>query len=393
MINVIFRQFIITVLALNVLVIQAGEITWHGFAAQGVIQSADSNFVNDDGAISLSLTELGLNTSYRINSKLRVSAQGVYLNGGNRQAENARFDYLFFDYQVLNTNDWQWNVHLGRYKNYHWLYSATRDVPHTMPTNVLPQSAYFDAFRDISLGSDGISMAAQNLNTLGEWDIRWSYGQSRISRKQTVNLLSDFATGRLTHDYDTQLSMTFRPLGSGTSLGFSLLDTDFSYAAGESDRFIDGTASLQRIMLSLSFSGEYWDVNSEVLRERAIYRDLVEEGMLNDSFSEGAYVQGRYFVSPTFTLVARVDIFDLDRKDRSGKKREFHSGANIPRYFGYMDQATLAAAWDFASNWRVRAEYHRVKGRARLTPVFVVDTHLNDSEYWDIWAVQVIYWF
>lgn len=391
--NVMFRPLIIALLALSVQAIQAEEVTWHGFAAQGVIQSADSNFVNDDGAISFDLTEVGLNTSYRISSKLRVSAQGVYINGGNRYDEGARIDYLFLDYQLLNSNNWQLNVHLGRYKNYHWLYSATRDVPHTMPTNVLPQSTYFDAFRDISLGSDGISMAAQNLNTFGEWDFRWSYGKSHISQRQTANLLSDFATGRLTHDYDTQMSMTFRPLGSGTSIGLSVLDTDFSYAAGEGDLFIDGTANLQRIMLSLSFSGEYWEVNGEILRERSIYRDLVLEGITNDTFSEGAYVQGRYFVTPTFTLLARADIFDLDVKDRSGIERETNSGGNIPRYFGYMDQATVAAAWDFSSNWRVRAEYHRVKGRARLAPVFVVDMVTNDSKYWDIWAVQVIYWF
>jgi hypothetical protein len=391
--NVIFRLFIIAFLALYVQLIQAEELIWHGFAAQGVIQSADSNFVNDDGAISLSLTEVGMNTSYRISNKLRVSAQGVYINGGNRYDEGLHIDYLFLDYQLLNSNNWQLNVNLGRYKNYHWLYSSTRDVPHTMPTNVLPQSIYFDALRHISLGSDGISMAAHNLNSFGEWDFRWSYGQSKITRRQTVNILSELATGRLSHDYDTQMSVAFRPLGSGASVGLSVLDDTFTYTAGEGDRFIDTKANIQRIMLNFSLSGEYWEVNAEFLRERIKASTVVPEIVTSDTFSEGAYLQGQYFVSPTFTLLARADIFDLDVKDRSGIARETSSGGYIPRYFGYMDLATVAAAWDFSSNWRVRAEYHRVKGRARLAPLFVADLVTNDSEYWDIWAVQVIYWF
>lgn len=391
--NLTIRTFIIVAVLLMWRTTQAEELTWHGFAAQGVIQSADSNFVNDDGDIALNLSEFGINTSYRINSKLRLSAQGVYLNGGNRYDEGARIDYLFLDYQLLNTSNWQWNVHLGRYKNYHWLYSATRDVPHTMPTNVLPQSTYFDVFRDISLGSDGISMAAQNLNGLGEWDFRWSYGKSQISQRQTINFLSDLATGRFTHDHDSQVSVTFRPLASNVSLGLSVLDTDFSYGSGDNDYFIDGTANLQRIMISLSYSSEHWDLNSEILRERAIYRDLVQQGMSKTETSEGGYAQARYFVTPDITLLARVDLFDLNRDDRNGFKREYESAGSVPHYFAYMDQATVATAWDFAANWRVRAEYHRVKGRGRLAPVFVADLQTNDSEYWDIWAVQIMYWF
>ena len=56
----------------------AGDLVWHGFGAQGVIQANDSNYINDDGDVSYRLTEVGLNTSYRINQKLRVSAQGIY---------------------------------------------------------------------------------------------------------------------------------------------------------------------------------------------------------------------------------------------------------------------------------------------------------------------------
>lgn len=371
----------------------AGDVVWHGFGAQGIIQSSDSNYINDSGDVSLRLTEVGLNASYRINQKLRVSAQGIYINGGNRFGEGLRIDYLFLDYQLLNSNSWNINAHLGRYKNYHWLYSATRDVPHTMPSIVLPQSSYFDAFRDVSLGSDGLSLTAQHLNSLGEWDVRLSHGSSRVKDEQTENLMSKLATGDLEHDFDTQFSVSFSPLSSGLSLGMSLLKTKFSYHSSDNDVFTDGSARLSRIMLSLSYSAEYWDINAEAMHEESKFKGLFPVGRDENGISEGLYIQGRYFIHPDVTLLVRFDTFDANRDDRNGIKYQQNSGGTIPNYFAYRDQLTLGASWDFSTNWRVRAEYHKIDGRARLAPVFIPDTVTNDSQYWDIWALQIIYWF
>ncbi|MGY8899877.1 MAG: TonB-dependent receptor [Paraglaciecola sp.] len=371
----------------------AGDLVWHGFGAQGVIQANDSNYINDDGDVSYRLTEVGLNTSYRINQKLRVSAQGIYINGGNRFDEGVRIDYLFLDYQVLNSPRWNINAHFGRYKNYHWLYSATRDVPHTMPSIVLPQSSYFDAFRNASLGSDGISLTAQHLNSLGEWDIRWSYGNTQIKQEQTENLMSTLATGELNHDFDTQFSVSFSPLGTGLSLGGSFLSAGFSYNAGENDVFIDGEVALERFMLSLSYSAEHWDINAEAMREKTDFQGFFFDQRDADAVAEGLYVQGRLFVSPDVTLLARIDTFDANNRDRNGSAYQQASGGAIPAYFAFRDQLTLGASWDFADNWRVRGEFHKVKGRARLAPVFIPDIVINDSKYWDIWALQIIYWF
>ena len=92
--------------SLSVSVYSSEHLKVHGFLAQGVIQAADSNFVNDDRDVSLELTEVGINASYRLNSSLRVAGQGVYVNGGNRYPEGASIDYLFLDWQVVNNCDW-----------------------------------------------------------------------------------------------------------------------------------------------------------------------------------------------------------------------------------------------------------------------------------------------
>jgi hypothetical protein len=373
--------------------LEAESLKINGFVAQGIVQANNSNFVTEDGDVSLKLTEVGINSAYRINPSLRLAAQAVYLEGGNRYPDGFRVDYLFLEWQLLNSPNWQIKTKMGRNKNYHWLYSSTRDVPHTRPSIVLPQSLYFDIFRDVALGVDGLVLIAQTHNKWGEWDINFSYGNSRISEQQKVNLLGSNASGKLKHDFDTQFSLYWRPKLTNFQLGLSLLDADFSYKQGANDTLFTGDETSQRFMLNFLYQGQRWEIASEIMRERVIAENILFPGLSSDTTADGGYLQARYFLSKQLTLLARLDIYDRDRQDREGKNIETLSQGLVPGYFGLMDQATAGVTWKFANNMQIQAEYHRVKGTARLAPIFTPNTVLNDSKYWDMWAVQFMYWF
>jgi hypothetical protein len=367
------------------------DFQWHGFMAQGVGQSDHSNYISDDSDMSLKLTEIGLNASYTLNKNLRVAGQVVYLNGGNRYPEGVRIDYLFVDYKAVNTLDWQVNVHLGRVKNYHWLYSSTRDVPHTRPTIFLPQSVYFDNFRDVALGVDGVAVVANTNSAVGEWEFNWSYGNSHISDQQNKNLLGDNARGDLEQRYVQQANVVWHK--NSWWLGAGLLDSEFKYSQGPNDILVDGQARVQRLILRGVYEVQDWQLAAEIFRERAIYNDLLFTGFNNDATSEGGYIQGRYFLNKDITLTARIDIFDLDRKDRDGQIKQVITGGAVPAYFGFQDQLTLGMSWDFIKDWRLQTEVHRVKGAGRLAPVLMPNIELNDRKYWNIWGIQVTHWF
>ncbi|MDP5029053.1 MAG: TonB-dependent receptor [Paraglaciecola sp.] len=373
--------------------VHADDLKIHGFVAQGVIQAQDSNFVQNDGEVSLKLTEIGLNGSYKINNQLRVAGQGVYLNGGNRYPEGFRVDYLFLEWKLLSDADWQLKLQLGRNKNYHWLYSATRDVPHTRPSIVLAQSMYFDAFRDFALGVDGIMAVANTQNAWGEWDINLSYGSTPVSNKQRDRLLGVHALGKVNHDKDMQASIFWRPKASQWQFGVSLLEVDFSYDAAEQDIYFDGATKTQRMNLHFLYQSENWEFASEFVREKPTLNGLFFPSYKLKTASDGGYVQGRYFLNPQLTLMTRLDLYDRDRNDRSGKKLEALSDGNIPAYFGYMDQLTLGLTWKFAKNIQVQTEYHRVKGTGHLAPYLIPNTEFNQHEYWDMWAIQLMYWY
>jgi hypothetical protein len=373
--------------------LHAKSLKINGFIAQGIIQAADSNFVENDGDVSIKLTEVGVNSSYRINPSFRVAGQAVYLEGGNRYRDGFRVDYLFLEWQLLNSPNWQIKTQMGRNKNYHWLYSSTRDVPHTRPSIVLPQSLYFDVFRDVALGVDGLVLLAQTDNSFGGWDINFSVGNSRISAEQKENLLGSIATGKLKHDFDTQFSLYWRPTLTNFQFGFALLDADFSYQQGDNDTLFTGDETSQRFMLNLLYQGKSWEIASEIMRERVIVENIMFPGFSSDTTAEGGYLQARYFLSKQLTLLARLDIYDRDRQDRDGKNIEALSQGFVQGYFGLSDQATAGVTWNFAKNIQIQAEYHRVKGAGRLAPIFVPDTVINNSKYWDMWAVQLMYWF
>jgi hypothetical protein len=373
--------------------LHAEDLKIHGFVAQGIIQAQDSNFVQEDGEVSLKLTEVGVNASYKINNQLRVAGQGVYLNGGNRYPEGLRVDYLFIEWQLLSNQDWQLKLQLGRNKNYHWLYSSTRDVPHTRPSIILPQSMYFDAFRDFALGVDGVVVVANTQNSWGEWDVNFSYGSIPVSKKQKSNLLGINAVGELDHDKDIQASVYWRPKMSQWQIGMSLLDVDFSYQAGNSDIFYDGVNKTKRFNLHFLYQGENWEFASELVRENPVLQGLFAPSYQLKTSSDGGYVQGRYFLNSEITLMTRLDIYDRDRHDRSGKKLELMSAGTIPRYFAYMDQLTFGVTWKLAKNMQIQSEYHKVKGTGHLAPYLIPNTQANDSKYWDMWAIQLMYWY
>ena len=366
----------------------------HGFVAQGIIDVNGSDFVNDDEDLSFELTDIGINASYQFSPDIRIAGQAVYLNGGNRYSEGFRVDYLLLDWAAYHSEDWQTNIYLGRFKNYHWLYSSTRDVPMTRPSIVLPQSVYFDGTRDLSVGGDGVAITSRySSDTIGEIDFNISSGISPISSQQTDIIMGRFSNGDLSHDTDLQASIYWQPNFSQWRFGLALTDADFSYDSGKNDNFIDGKLQLQRLYANTDFQAENWTFSAELLQEHMIIDDLLYPGFQRDIVGQGGFVQGQYRLNSDLSVFARGEHFYADKDDKTGTKLEEVTFGMIPKYFGYQHEITIGAHYNILSNLQLQVEQHWVKGTARLTPVVIPDPTVNKREYWQMWAAQLIYWF
>jgi hypothetical protein len=365
----------------------------HGFISQGLIDVDGSDFVNDDGELSAELTEIGLNASYQLGNQFRLAGQVVYLDGGNRYSQGARIDYALLDWSAFTNEQWQVNFYLGRFKNNHWLYSSSRDVPFARPSIILPQSVYFDGFRDIAVGSDGIATkVSYSSDTYGDFDWQTSYGSSPISDDQIKNILSESAQGSGEQDYDAQTSLYWHPAFSSWRFGLSLLDAEFTYDKDNgADYFSDGKFAFQFYTLNVLYEGEKWEFSGEIYQQRFTVAGFLYEGAKLDNIGQGFYLQSRYKLTQQLTLLARYEDFYLDKDDKDGKKLEQTTG--IPYYFGFHKDITVGLNYDITSNFSTRLEYHWVKGAGRLTPVLDPNVIINDSEDWQMWAVQLMYWF
>lgn len=366
---------------------------WHGFVAQGLMQADQSNFVNDDGGISTDLTELGLNGSYKLSPDWRLSGQVMYLDGGNRYATGWRLDYLFLNWTAVNSLDWQLNLYAGRFKNMHWLYSSTRDVALTRPMIVLPQSVYFDAFRDIAVGSDGLALQSTNSTTLGELEFIWSYGATPINREISQRVIATQIQGDTKQKFVHQATVFFRPADSQMQWGISLLDSDFSYRRAPVDMFFDGDFTVQRVMANWRYSAELWELSSELVQERVHARGFYLPVYERNQFAQGAFLLGSYNWSDSTRLYASYDWYTANKDDRGGALLPLQSGGLIPRYFGYQRDWGLGLTQDLAKQLRLKLEYHWITGTGRLGPNVVPAIEINRSRNHDLWAVQLMYWF
>lgn len=365
----------------------------HGFISQGLIDVNGSDFVNDDGSLSTELTELGINGSYQINSTFRLAAQLVYLDGGNRYEKGLRVDYALLDWSAYSSDYWQTNIYLGRFKNNHWLYSSSRDVPFARPSIILPQSVYFDGFRDIAVGSDGGAIKISHSDDdLGNFDFNLSYGKSPVSDEQTSIILGDLAMGTAKQDHDAQASFYWQPAFSPWRFGLSLLDADFSYEQNETfDFFTDADFTFQFYTVNALYEGENWEFSGEIYQQRFIVDGFYFPGSHLDNVGQGYYGQTRYKVTSNLTALLRYEDFYLNKEDKDGKILEETTG--VPYYFAFHKDIALGLSYDFTSNIKVRAEYHWVRGAGRLTPVVVPNPRVNSSEKWQMWAIQLMYWF
>ena len=69
------------------------------------------------------------------------------------------------------------------------------------------------------------------------------------------------------------------------------------------------------------------------------------------------------------------------------------TGGAIPSYFGYQHTLSVGSSIDLNQSWRLNAEVHWVKGAGRLAPVIQPDVARNNSEYWQVFALQLMYRF
>ena len=363
------------------------NIQIHGFASQAYIYTTDNNFfgeTSNDG--DFDFTEIGLNASARLTSRLQLAGQILSRRAGEGDDGDIRLDYGLLDYSIFSGTDGRGGIRLGRILNPLGFYNETRDMPFTRPSIFLPQSIYFDRTRDLALSSDGAHVYGEYRK--GPNELFWQFGAAypRVDSDELERaLLGTLQPGDLDHDLSYLGRVLWEVDGGRIRIALSAADVNIDYDPGSVDPFMDGSIEFQPVILSGQYNTEKWSMTAEYARRKFDYGGI--HPLIDRSFTgESGYLQLVYRLARNWDAILRYDVLYTDRDDKSG--RDFESLTGLPAYTRFAKDWTIGLGWNVTPALLIRAEYHMVDGTAWL-PAEDNPNPFDLDKHWDMFAIQV----
>lgn len=388
----------------------------HGFINQAFLYSPDNPYAGQDANNgSFQFREAGLNAFYESSSELRFAGQVLARQRDDSDDGKLRVDFLLADYRVVSQRDKSFGIRAGRVKNNIGLYNATRDVPSARPGYTVPESIYFETFRDTLLSSDGINLYGSATTSNHRWNWEIFAGRTDIESSPVEYYVFDrrLPEGEynLAQSYGVNLNYFPAPL-PGLQLGVSVVDFSFklenprsesdafaelitippSEAAAQRHRYVTGNEidGLMRV-LSAQFSMSDWIFSLE-------YLNLIGKTQLSfpapvpsstqKTTTEAFYGQAEWLPTAQLSLFARYEELYLDNKDR--RLSSLAPEQNL--YKGFGRGWTIGGKWNFRYDLSATAQASFNEGTVWL-PSFDGMENTRMKEYWNYYVVSLNYHF
>ncbi|MEA1987677.1 MAG: hypothetical protein U9N57_00550 [Pseudomonadota bacterium] len=425
------------------------DVALHGFVSQGFVYSPDNAFAGSDSEDgSFNFREIGLNGSWNISPKFRMTGQLLNRTLDEVDDGQIRVDFLLADYLAYSGEKSTFGVRLGRVKNPLGLYNSTRDIPSSRPGVHVPNSIYFDAFRDSVISVDGLNIYGDVFSESGTLNWQAYTGSSELDSKVMENyLFAQDIQGKFDRVNLHGLNVNFNPAQySAFNFGLSLLKLDMkmsgsqsvnqagyalqnsdsvtaaaTYAAtpveygglglvpetdGQFEEYV-GLAAAQEVesnyqqyitaselealfvFLSMQYSYEDWLFTAEYMTiESDITLDIIGSELPLEATTEGYYLQAEWFFQPDLTALIRYEELFLQSDDRDGSESQRENDL----YHGYGKGLTLGLSWDVATDWRLIGQVSTNEGTVWLPHYEGLDNE-ETKKYWKNYMLQLSYQF
>jgi hypothetical protein len=375
-----------------------GDLQIHGFASQAYITTSDNDFFgNSDNGGSFGLTEAGLNASMRPLPKLLLSAQVLSRRAGQGNNGMPRLDYGFLDYRIYSHEVNQFGVRIGRLKNPFGFYNDTRDVAHTRPGILLPQSIYFDRVRNISLSGDSVQFYGEApVFNWGTFSTQFGVTLPVVNDKETeLTLIGVVQPGHLTRDASYIGRGIFETNDKRLRLAVSgiWLNTSYNPKFKLDDPIGPGALQFTPIFFSAQYNTERWSLTSEYAIRHFKYNNNFKVPGLDglDFYGESYYFQGEYRFTPKWEGIVRYDAYYANRADRDGS--EFARLTGAPAHGRFAKDIMVGLRWNVTPQFMLRAEYHHVNGTGWLSRLDNPSSDGPLDKDWDLYAIQASFRF
>jgi hypothetical protein len=365
----------------------------HGFFSQGLVYTSDNNVGGDsDDDVADSLREVGANLSWRANPDWLVSAQVLARWAGESDEGDLRLDYGFVDYSVHANSENQFGVRLGKVKNPFGFFNTTRDVAHTRPGILLPQSIYIDELRDTFLAAPGISLNGNNY--LRDSFLEWTVNLIRpeVEARSLTHYMLTKQPGHFEGDASWLAQALWEQQGGAWRMGLTLGNVKMHYKTTPLDYLQAGRIKLHTGVLSLEHNRETWSITGEYALTRQIRDGFVTISALDlDTTVEAGYLQGSWRFAPGWQAYARYEALYLERNDRNGKIFNALTGGTVPAFQRFSHDKVLGVRYDPNQSLALSAELHLVDGTAWLPRIANPSAQMKQD--WDMLLLQAAWRF
>lgn len=375
------------------------NININAFATQSFVYSPDNPFAGEENG-SFNFRDFVLNGSWQLNDQVRFSGQVINRTLGQISKSKTNIDFLLADLTLLNKQDYTLGLRLGRVKTPFGFYNSARDIPSTRPGVYVPQSTYFENYRDLLISSDGVHLYYDAFHDLGDFHVQLYRGKRPASEEEFEQYAPGFDGSG---DYrNSGLSITFAPnIESDLTFNISVLDSKSSidgvvpYAGPPSftPQSLNTTVKFDGLfkLIGVQYQVNDWLFTSEFVSVDSYSTLDTDLGRFVDSniTSQGFYLQAEWFADARYSLMTRFDTFYTDTADKDGEASQ--SGTN-PAYNFYGKGITLGARWFINRNLSLTTEISKNRGTTWIQTEPEYD--LNDlKKDWNVFSAQLNYQF
>ena len=378
----------------------------HGFISQGAVHTDHNEiFGTSSTGVELDVREIGVNASWLATPDLRFAGQVLSRHAGEADDGHLRLDYGLLDWTPFSSEQWRAGLRLGRVKMPTGLYNETRDVAHTRPSILLPQSIYTESLRNIMLSADGLTLYGEQRTRHGDFFLDLQGGKLRegdlddilsgsgaqLSVDKTRTLL-----GRIGYEKDSGLIRA--------GLYRLKVDVDMSGDAeslypglGAYISEIEASLRTQISGLYVQYNGLHWSLTGEYQRVKSKLCDVtvipgVGVVVPDQNYpTYSYYLQAGYRFSPHWQMFLRRDHI---RNHFDGLALSDGSTQNLydTDHRRYARDWTLGAGWTPTEQVLLRAEVHHVYGTAWLSQAENPDPDQLQKR-WNLFLLEAAYRF
>lgn len=361
----------------------------HGFISQSVVHTSDNRVGGrSDDSLGWNLREMGANLSWRPSPDWLLSGQMLARWAGQADEGDIRLDYGFVDRVLFSDGDSQIGARLGKIKNPYGFFNATRDVAHTRPGIIMPQSIYLDQIRNFFLAAPGMALYGNSEFQSGNlsWQISLLRPEVDDANLEYIFILGD-QPGKF-RGRNSWLGQAMFDMGGEWKMGLSLGQMNMSYKPAPVDVDVPGKHNLPTWVFSLEHNTEDWSVTAEYGRT-----GVKAKGFINfntDHWSEAGYVQLTRRFSPGWHAYLRYDVMYYDKDDKDGTIFSTNLGGLVPPYSLYAKDWVLGVRKDL-DRLALSAEVHVVDGTGWLAQV--ENPALSQTRKWNMLLLQAAWRF